>query len=115
MPPEPGIYDFPVPRESIPHIQEHAGVYAGFHCASDACNDAATRFRTIVRQELQLGERIVLSPDPDLPVDTIALASWTRVDRFAAGDFSADRVRAFIDAHSCRFDPEGFCDEPSLN
>jgi len=26
MPPNPGVYEFAVPRESIPHIQEHAGV-----------------------------------------------------------------------------------------
>jgi hypothetical protein len=50
-----------------------------------------------------------MAPDSDLEDDTMALASWTRIDKFLADDFSEGRVRAFIDAHSCRFDPEGFC------
>ena len=50
-----------------------------------------------------------MSPDPDLDDDTIGLAAWTRVDVFSAADYTDDRVRAFIKAHSCRFDPELFC------
>jgi hypothetical protein len=49
----------------------------------------------------------------DLDADTIALASWTRVDSFDAAEYGDGRVREFIRAHSCRFDPEGFCDGPS--
>ena len=43
IPPDPGVYDFAIPRESIPHIEEHAGVYVGYHCVGDAvCDDVSS-------------------------------------------------------------------------
>jgi Protein of unknown function (DUF3105) len=115
VPPDPGIYDFAIPRESIPHIEEHAGVYVGYRCGGDACGDVLERLKAVVSQELSLGERVVLTPDPDLDADTIGLAAWTRVDVFSVGDYTDERVRGFIKAHSCRFDPERFCKTPMLN
>lgn len=115
VPPDPGFYDFAVPREAIPHIEEHAGVYVGYRCDGDGCGDVLDRLKTVVSQELSLGARVVLSPDPDLEPGTIGLAAWTRLDVFAASDYSDARVRAFIKAHSCRFDPERFCKAPLLN
>jgi len=115
IPPDPGIYDFAIPREAIPHLEEHAGVYLGYRCESDSCNTTVERVKDLVDQEISLGARVVMSPDPDLDPDTIALASWTRVDSFGAADYSDDRVRRFIKAHSCRFDPEWFCKVPAIN
>jgi hypothetical protein len=73
------------------------------------------KLTALVSQELALKARVVLSPDPDLADDAIGLAAWTRVDVFAAEDYDDGRVRAFIKAHSCRFDPEGFCKDNVLN
>ncbi len=115
IPPDPGLYDFPVPREAIPHIEEHAGVYVGYNCSSDACKAVAERLKNLVNQEVSLGARVVLSPDRDLDDDTIGVASWTRVDTFAASDYTDERLRAFIKAHSCRFDPEQFCKTTPVN
>ncbi len=115
IPPDPDIYDFAVPREAIPHIQEHAGVYVGYNCASDDCASTVERLKDLVAQELSLGAKVVMSPDPDLDDDTIGLASWTRVDTFAAADYSDERARDFIKAHSCRFDPERFCTSTAIN
>lgn len=115
IPPDPAVYDFPIPREVIPHIEEHAGVYIGYHCASDACDKVAERLKNLVTQEISLGARAVMSPDPDLDDDTIGLAAWTRVDTFAASDYTDERARTFIKAHSCRFDPELFCTAPVVN
>jgi len=109
IPPDPGIYEFDLPREVVPHIQEHAGVFVGYNCASDGCRDAVKRLRDVVGQELSIGGRIVMTPFSDLDPDTIALASWTRVDTFDAASFDPARVRDFIKAHSCRYDPEDFC------
>jgi hypothetical protein len=109
LPPDPGVYRVEIPREAIPHLQEHAGVFVGYHCASTACDDAVVRLRLVVQQELSLGARVVMSPDTDLDDDTIGLASWTRVDVMRAGDYDDARARDFIKAHSCRFDPENFC------
>jgi hypothetical protein len=109
IPPEPGIYEVEIPREAIPHLQEHAGVFLGYNCRSAVCNEAVVQARAIADQELRRGARLVMAPDSDLPADTLALASWTRVDAFDAEEYSEERVRGFINAHSCRFDPEGFC------
>jgi hypothetical protein len=56
-----------------------------------------------------------MAPDSDLAEDTIGLAAWTRFDTFAATDYTDERARSFIKAHSCRFDPEGFCKERPVN
>lgn len=110
IPPDPGIYGFEIPREAIPHIEEHAGVYIGYNCVSDECTSIVMGELTdLVSQHLANGAQVVMSPDSDLAPDTIGVAAWTRVDSFAASEFTPERVGAFIDAHSCRFDPEAFC------
>ena len=109
LPPDPGIYESEYPREAIPHIQEHAGVFVGYNCVSDACLGAVQDARDVVLQQLSLGARVVFAPFGDLDEDTFGLASWTRVDTFAASDYEDERLRGFIQSHSCRFDPEGFC------
>lgn len=115
IPPDPGVYDFAIPREAIPHIEEHAGVYIGYNCASDGCGTTVERLKDLVTQEISLGARVVLSPDDDLDGNTIGVAAWTRLDVFGAADYSDDRVRSFVKAHSCRFDPEHFCKTPPIN
>lgn len=115
LPPNPGVYNFEFPRETIPHLQEHAGVFVGYNCVSDGCRQAAEDATVIVQRQLSLGARVVLAPFSDLDEDTFGLASWTRVDTFSAGDYDDDRVRRFIEAHSCRFDPEGFCPDRPVN
>jgi hypothetical protein len=111
LPPRPGVYDFDLPREAVPHIEEHAGVFVGYNCDSAACDSAIEALEAVVIQELSLQRRVIMARFSDLPPDTIGLASWTRVDTFPAAEFDAERVAAFIRAHSCRFDPEGFCGE----
>lgn len=104
--------DIEIPREAISHIMEHAGVFVGYHCVvgDSECADVVARIEDIVNDRIDnFNDRVVMARDSDLPDGTIALASWTRVDLFAYGDFSEDRVVEFIDVHSCRFDPEGFC------
>jgi hypothetical protein len=115
IPPDPAVYDFAIPREAIPHIEEHAGVYVGYNCVNSDCNTTVERLKNLVTQEISLGARVVMSPDTDLADDTIGLAAWTRVDDLAASDYSDDRVRSFIKAHSCRFDPELFCKATPVN
>jgi hypothetical protein len=110
LPPDPGIYKIEIPREAIPHLQEHAGVFAGYNCLSPQCFDAVERLRTLVEGELAAGARVVMAPDSDLADDTVAFASWTRIDSMRASDYDDARAQAFIEAHSCRFDPEGFCE-----
>jgi hypothetical protein len=110
IPPQPGVYAAAIPRESIPHILEHAGVYVGYNCAEAACEETVERLIIVVSQQLDQGKRVVLAPSPDLAVDTIGMSAWTRADAFMTVEYEDDRVREFIETHSCRFDPEGFCE-----
>jgi hypothetical protein len=102
----------PVPRDAIPHILEHAGVFVGYHCPDGdvSCEAVITPLERAVEAAVDDGKRVVLAPDPDLPSGTVAFAAWRHVERFPARQFSAERLDAFLEAHSCRFDPEGFCD-----
>jgi hypothetical protein len=114
IPPDPDVYprDVKIPREAIPHILEHAGVYVGYHCAEgDAeCEEIVQQLEDIVNDRLDAhGDRVVMARDTDLPEDAIGLSSWTRVDVFQYRKLTEERVVDFIDTHSCRFDPEGFC------
>lgn len=115
LPPDPGVYEFEIPREAIPHLQEHAGLFLGYRCGGPTCDAIIERTRALVEEEISLGARVVMAPSSDLAEDTMALASWTRIDTFSLEEFDEARVREFIKAHSCRFDPEGFCPETALN
>ncbi len=115
IPPDPDVYpsDIEIPREAIPHILEHAGVFVGYNCdgSDPACEEVVEEeVARIVNDRIDNhNDRVVMARDSDLPLNTLGLASWTRVDTFAYAEFTEDRVVSFIDVHSCRFDPEGFC------
>jgi hypothetical protein len=114
IPPDPDVYpsDVEIPREAIPHILEHAGVFVGYHCddGDAACEGVVEQVERIVNDRIDShNDRVVMARDSDLPLGSIGMSSWTRVDTFAYGGFTEDRVEQFIATHSCRFDPEGFC------
>jgi len=113
IPPDPDVYppDIEIPREAIPHILEHAGVFVGYNCdvGGSACDVVVTQLGRVVNDRIDANKRVVMARDSDLPAGTIGMSSWTRVEAFAYADFTEDRVVGFINAHSCRFDPEGFC------
>jgi hypothetical protein len=114
IPPDPDVYphDIEIPRDAIAHTLEHAGVFLGWNCedGDQACMDVVTEIEDLVNDRIDNNDnRVVMSKSLDLPVGTMAVASWTRVLNFAYGDYDEDAVRDFIGTHSCRFDPEGFC------
>jgi hypothetical protein len=40
--------------------------------------------------------------------ETIAITSWTRLDKFPVSELTKERLQTFIDANHKRFNPEGF-------
>jgi hypothetical protein len=114
IPPDPDIYppSVEVPRDAIPHILEHAGVFVGYNCASgdSACSSVIDKLTSLVTDRLQNGgDRIVMAHDNDLVPGTIGMAAWTRLYEFKYQDYNAKQAQQFMDKNSCRFDPEGFC------
>lgn len=114
IPPDPNVYppEAEIPREAIPHILEHAGVFVGYHCADGdaACAGVVERLADVVNDRIDNhNDRVVMARDSDLPEGTIGLAVWTRIDTFGYAAYDEDRVVEFIDVYSCRYDPENFC------
>jgi hypothetical protein len=114
IPPDPDVYpsDIQIPRDAIPHILEHAGVFIGYHCADgdDACQKVVDDMTDVVNDRIDNHkERLVMANDSDLPEGTIGLSSWNRVEDFDYKDYTRDRVVTFVSKNSCRVDFEGFC------
>ncbi len=116
IPPDPDVYpdEVDIPRDAIPHILEHAGVFVGWNCAADdgQCADAVKKLKVAVNDRIDNhSDRVVMAHDNDLIAGTIGVASWTRVLDIAAADYASrsTEITTFIARNSCRFDPEGFC------
>ena len=116
IPADPDVYpdDVEMPRESIAHILEHAGVYVGWNCddGDSACTDAVQKLKDLVNRRISDNDnRLVMARDSDLPAGTIGMSSWTRVLNLPYTDWDAKKgtVQDFLSTNSCRFDPEGFC------
>jgi hypothetical protein len=114
IPPDPNVYpdDMDIPRDAIPHILEHAGVFVGWNCAQDdsACTDAVNQVKDVVNNRIDVHhDRVVMSHDGDLVPGTIGMSSWNRVLDMPTSEFDKGRVQDFISTNSCRVDFEGFC------
>lgn len=114
IPADPDVYphDVEMPRDSIAHILEHAGVFVGWNCedGDQACLDVVQQVEDLVNDRIDNNDnRVVMSINQDLPIGTFAAASWTRVMTFPFSEYDENAVEDFIGTHSCRFDPEGFC------
>jgi hypothetical protein len=40
--------------------------------------------------------------------ETVAITSWTRIDKFPVSELTRERLQEFVDDHNKRFNPEGF-------
>jgi hypothetical protein len=114
IPADPDVYpdDVVIPRDSIPHILEHAGVYVGWNCADgdSACTGAVQKMKDVVNSRINVNHnRIVMAHDPDLVPGFIGMSSWTRWEQFKYQDYDKDSFTRFLSKNSCRVDWEGFC------
>jgi hypothetical protein len=116
IPADPGVYDHDIemPRNSIAHILEHAGVYVGWNCeeGNEECMQVVEQLESLVDDRIDNhDDRVVMSKSLDLPENTTGLSGWTRWLQIPYAEYE-DRegeIEDFIGTHSCRFDPEGFC------
>ncbi len=114
IPPDPDVYphDVEIPRDAIAHSLEHAGVYIGWNCAEgdQACLDVVQEAEDLANSRIDNNDnRVIMSINLDMPVGTIAVASWTRLLSVPYTEYDENAFTDFISTHSCRFDPEGFC------
>jgi len=114
IPADPDVYpeDIVMPRESIPHLLEHAGVYVAWNCAEDnqECRSAVEDLTDLVNDRIDNhDDRVAMARSTDLPEGYLAIAAWTRFIYVPASEYDRDVFEDFISDHACRFDPEGFC------
>lgn len=101
-----GIYRAPWEAETLVHNLEHAGVVIWYNTAD---RDAIQTLEAFAVDELEHDRRLVLMPYPGITDGTVAITTWSRRDMFPAAELDTSRLQDFLDAHYCRFDPEGLC------
>lgn len=99
------ILENPAPKENLVHNMEHGGIVVWYNTTDEAIID---QLKEIVQGQINRRRFVVMSQYPGMEADTIALTSWTRLDKFSIADFSKERIEDFISEHHKRFNPEGF-------
>lgn len=98
-----GVYREPWPAATMVHNMEHGGVVVWYNTTDqEVIDDLEDLITDRVKNDL-----VLLTPYPEMEKETVAVTSWSRRDKFPASEYDRDRVNEFIDAHLCRFDPEG--------
>ena len=100
-----GVYRAPWEPETLVHNMEHAGAVLWYNTSDD---DLVLEMEQVILDLLGDLELIVMAPYPDMEEETIALTSWSRLDKFPVEAYSEERVRAFMETHVRRFNPEDF-------
>jgi len=89
-----GVYDTPIPKETLVHNLEHGGSLILYNCAG-GCPDLVRQLESTVESYLAEGRKVVLAPYPSMD-KKIALVAWTYLDAF--DDLDASRIIQFMDA-----------------
>ena len=99
------VFDEPVAKESLVHAMEHAAVIIWYNTTDRTVIETLAKITNGANQSRKF---VVMSKYDGMESNTIALTAWTRLDKFSVSDFKDQRVLDFINAHSRRFNPEGF-------
>jgi hypothetical protein len=84
---------------------EHGNVIIWYNTSDQGIVGQLTQ---IANDELRRGRLVVMSRYGEMEPDTIALTSWTRLDKFSAAQLDRARITDFIGKHQRRYNPEGF-------
>ena len=95
----------PAPKENVVHSMEHGGVYIWYNTTDQAAIDL---IKKVVNDNVDRNRFVGSTIYTDMEPDTIAITSWTRLDKFPVTDLTKDRLQHFIDVNQRRFNPEGF-------
>jgi hypothetical protein len=89
-----GVYDNPLPDETLVHNLEHGGIVVHYNCP-EGCPELVTQLKQLAGE---YRSKLILAPrmTRDVP-HRITLTAWTWLDGF--NDFDAERIRSFIKAH----------------
>lgn len=87
-----GVYKEELPDETIIHNLEHGGVWISYK------PDIPEEVRKKLENFYEVyGRKVIVTPRAENDAD-IALAAWTRLDKFGVSEYSDERVDKFIKA-----------------
>jgi hypothetical protein len=95
----------PAPKENIVHSMEHGGVYVWYNTTDQ---DAIDLVKSVVQDNIDRRRFVGSTIYTEMEEETIAITSWTRLDKFPVSELTEERLQEFIDANHKRFNPEGF-------
>jgi hypothetical protein len=100
------VYDAPVPKEQLVHSMEHGAVVVWYNTTDQ---NVIRSMAQIVSGANQSGKMVVMAPYSNVgATDLIAFTSWTRMSKVTVSQYKDQTLLDFINAHSKRFNPEGF-------
>jgi hypothetical protein len=99
------VLENPAPKENLIHNMEHGGVVVWYNTTNQEVID---QLKSITNSALDRRRLVVMSQYSGMEPETVAITSWTRLDKFPVSEFNRNRVNDFIEEHNKRFNPEGF-------
>ena len=95
----------PARKEDVVHSMEHGGVYIWYNTSDQ---DAINLLKGVVNDNRDRRRFVGSTIYADMEPETIAITSWTRLDKFPVAELDKKRLQDFIDANHKRYNPEGF-------
>ncbi len=95
----------PAPKENIVHSMEHGGVFVWYNTSDE---DAIDLIKSVVSENGDMRRFVGSTIYTEMEEETIAITSWTRLDKFPVSELTEERLQEFIDANHKRFNPEDF-------
>lgn len=96
QPAEWGVYKEEIPDEVLVHNLEHGGIWISYKPGLP--EDIIAKLESFHEK---YGRKIIVAPRSANDSD-IALAAWSRLDKFSASEYSDERVEKFIRAYRNR-------------
>jgi hypothetical protein len=84
---------------------EHGGVYIWYNTSDQAAIDL---IKDVVNDNTDRRRFVGSTIYTEMEEETIAITSWTRLDKFPVSELTKERLQHFIDENHKRFNPEGF-------
>jgi hypothetical protein len=98
-----GYYREPWDAETLVHNMEHGGVVIWYNTENQ---QVISELEQMAEDRVSDKDIIVMAPYPSMEEETMAITSWSRIDKFPMSDYSRERVETFININLCRFNPE---------
>ena len=95
----------PARKEDVLHSMEHGGVFIWYNTTDQAAIDL---LKSVVGDNIDRRRFVGSTVYTQMEPDTIAITSWTRLDKFPVSELTKQRLQHFIDENHKRFNPENF-------